>query len=137
MKLGLNFHIRVFRWTSGRLLGQFGQGRILLLTTIGRKTGQPRTVPLMYIEDDRGNPVIAASFGGSPEPPIWFHNLTANPEVTVETRGRTQKSRARIAPPEERAKLWAKLVSMEKRFLGYEEKTRGKREIPMIVLEPI
>lgn len=136
-KLFLKFHIRLFRWSNGKLLSQFGGSRILLLTTVGRKTGEARTVPLMYIEDDRGNPVVTASNGGNPQPPAWFHNLSANPDVTIELPGRTQKLRARVATPDERGKLWTKLVSVEKRFLDYEAKTRGKREIPMVVLEPI
>jgi deazaflavin-dependent oxidoreductase (nitroreductase family) len=137
MQMVLGLHIRIFRWSNGKVLGQLGRGRILLLTTVGRKTGQARTVPLMYIEDDHGNPAVAASYGGSPVPPAWFHNLSANPEVTVELRGRTQKSRARIAAPEERATLWTKLATVEKRFHGYEAKTKGIREIPMVVFDPI
>ncbi|MGL1539776.1 nitroreductase/quinone reductase family protein, partial [Vibrio parahaemolyticus] len=79
-------HVALFRMTGGRFGGKFpGGAPVLLLTVKGRKTGKPRTSPLLYLEDGE-TIVVVASKGGAPEDPLWFKNLLANPEVEVEMR---------------------------------------------------
>ncbi len=126
------FHVRLYRLTGGRFVGRVGKAPILLLTTIGRRSGEPRTAPLLYLKDgDRL--AIVASFGGQPKHPIWYLNLTANPEVHVQVGREQFKATARTAGVEERARLWPRLVEMYPGYAGYQEKT--DREIPIVLLE--
>lgn len=136
LKLFTATHIGLFRSTNGKLGSKLAGMPVLLLTTTGNKSGQPRTVPLTYIEDEDGNPVITASAGGAPKHPAWFQNLSANPKVTVELPGRKLQRRAEVAPPEVRSRLWEKLTSKYKGYEGYAKKTKGIREIPMVILKP-
>lgn len=127
-------HIKIFRATHGRLWNSWGKFHFLLLTTTGRKTGQPRTVPLAYITDEKNNPIIIASAGGSPTHPAWYTNLEANSVVTVELPGKTFKGLAKVAPPELRETLWARLIAEIPLYAGYQKKT--SRVIPMVILQP-
>ena len=106
---------------------------VLLLNSVGRKSGQKRTTPLLYLRDGEEY-VIVASKGGSPKHPAWYHNLKANPRTTIEVGNRKVPVRAGEANPEERARLWPKLVEMYPSFESYQRKT--EREIPIIILEP-
>jgi deazaflavin-dependent oxidoreductase (nitroreductase family) len=133
-KLFMQTHVGLYRLTGGALGGKMGNGRIVLLTTKGRKTGKERTVPVMFIEDESGNPVVAASYAGMPQNPAWFENLKATPEVTYQIGGKITRARAEIAPPELRDALWKKLTAQYKNFLAYEKKTT--RVIPMVTLKP-
>jgi proline iminopeptidase len=126
-------HVGLFRMTGGKL-GTWG-GTLLLLTTTGRKSGQRRTIPLRFIRDDEGNPVITASMGGAPQHPLWFENLRANPEVTFQIGAHEVRARAEIASPEVRSRLWEKLIAVAPGFIGYQKKTT--RVIPMVILKAI
>jgi deazaflavin-dependent oxidoreductase (nitroreductase family) len=126
-------HIGLFRASRGRLGAHLAGMDVLLLTTTGNKSGKERTVPLTYIKDESGNPVITASAGGAPQDPAWFRNLKAHPEVKLELPGRTVKARAEVASPEARKKLWAELTAKYEGYLRYAEKT--SREIPMVILK--
>lgn len=127
-------HSSVYRATGGRFGGRAFGAPVLLLNTTGRKTGQKRTSPLLYLRD--GNDyVIVASKGGMPTHPAWYFNLEANPETTVEVDGREVRVRAETANPEERARLWPKLVQMYGSYESYQTKT--DREIPVVKLHPI
>lgn len=128
----VGLHVRLYRWTGGRIGGSMADGQLLLLTTTGRKTGKTRTVPLMYIEDDGGDPVIAASFAGAPQNPAWFNNIQKNPDVRFQIRDREVAAKAEILPPEKRDELWKKLTARYPRFGEYEKKTT--RVIPMVAL---
>ena len=109
------------------------QGRpVVLLTTTGAKSGQPRTAPLVYSLDG-DTIVIMASKGGAPENPSWYANLVANPEVTVEAAGATYQARAVPVMGEERRRLWDAHVAQNPGFAEYA--TRTTREIPVIRLE--
>jgi len=122
-------HVRFYKAMGGRFAGS----RLLLLTTTGRKSGRPRTTPLMRIEDG-DNYVVAGSVGGAPSHPGWYYNLMDNPRVMVQV-GRTVENRtARIADGEERHRLWARFIEAEGRFADYEKRT--DRIIPVVVLEP-
>jgi deazaflavin-dependent oxidoreductase (nitroreductase family) len=127
-------HRSIYRLSGGRILGGFGGMPVLELTTTGAKSGKQRTtmltVPLRY----HGNRVVVASKGGSPESPAWYHNLVANPQVTVTEKGKSTDLRARVLTADERQELWPKIVAAYKGYGGYQEKT--SRTIPVVVLEP-
>jgi F420H(2)-dependent quinone reductase len=123
----------VYRATGGRLGSKFMGGEdLLLLTTRGRKSGLPRTAPLIYLPDgDRL--VVVASKGGWPEHPLWYDNLVAEPEVEVQVGGSTERRKARTAEGDERARLWASLVALYPPYEEYQSVTA--RQIPVVVLE--
>jgi F420H(2)-dependent quinone reductase len=127
-------HVLTYRLTGG-LVGHRipGVPQVLLLDHVGAKSGRKRTTPLSYLEDGE-DVVIVASKGGSPRHPAWFHNLRANPETTVQVGSRRLPVTARVATPEERARLWPKVVDLYGGYQGYQDRT--EREIPLVVLEP-
>ena len=131
----------VYRWTGGLLGSTWRVGSafpwgipVLLLTTIGRKSGQPRTLPLIFIEEG-DHIIIVASKGGLPSEPLWYKNLVANPECDVQIKRRKMKAKARTASPEEREALWPKLVAHYPDFASYA--TWTDRILPVVILEPI
>jgi len=127
-------HSFVYRATNGRVGGRIAGGPVLLLTTIGRKSGKERTVPLLYLRDGE-DMVVVGSNGGTATSPAWWLNLTANPEATVEVGGRKVRVRAEEAGSEEKERLWPKLVEM---YGGYEDyRRRTDREIPVVFLHPV
>ena len=106
---------------------------VLLLTTTGAKSGEPRTVPLLYLEQDDGLAVMGTRFG-STRHPGWYHNLRASPEAIVEINGKSDTYVAREAEEAERAEIWERAVRM---YSGYERyKGRAGRKIPIMVLTP-
>jgi deazaflavin-dependent oxidoreductase (nitroreductase family) len=122
----------VYRASGGRRGGRMPGGQpVLLLTTIGRKTGQPQTAPLLYLEDGDGY-VVVASKGGMPHHPLWFKNLEANPNVEVEVGSRKLAMTARRATADEKAALWPKLVAMYPSYADYQART--PRDIPVVLL---
>jgi deazaflavin-dependent oxidoreductase (nitroreductase family) len=126
-------HRLVLKVTGGRL-GWRGAGMpVLQLTTIGRKTGEPRTVMLTAPIHDEDSLVVVGSRGGTDVHPAWVHNVRANPEVTVAMRGSTRAMRARVLGPEERAEVWPRVVEASPQYGEYQRKT--DREIPLVVLE--
>jgi len=113
--------------------GTFQKIPVALLTTTGRKSGQPRVSPLYYLRDgDRV--VVAASRGGSDKNPMWYLNLTANPNVQVQIKKEVLDLRARDATDEERATYWPQLVAMYPSYDDYQSWT--DRQIPLVVCEP-
>ena len=106
---------------------------ILLLTTKGRRSGRPRTVPLPYFRLD-GRTVLVASFGGHSEHPAWFTNLLEQPEVRVQLGSRRWTARARVPEAEERAALWSQLTRAFPRYATYQVRTT--RLIPLVIVEP-
>ncbi len=127
-------HNRVYRLSGGRLGGRIFKSPVLLLTTTGRKSGQPRTVPLLYLADG-DTFVIVASYGGSVAHPVWFLNLRAHPEVDVEVKGTRRHMRAGVATAAERRRLWPRLVQMYASYESYQERT--ERKIPVVILRPV
>lgn len=127
-------HASLFRATDGGVGGRLVGCPVLLLNTAGRKTGLRRTTPLLYLRDgDRY--VTVASNGGTREHPAWWLNLEIHPEATVEVGGRKVRVRAQEAGPEERARLWPRLVGMYSSYEDYQRRT--DREIPVVVLHPV
>jgi deazaflavin-dependent oxidoreductase (nitroreductase family) len=131
-KLVTKFQVAVFRRTNGKYLSSIRGMPILLLTTIGRKTGQLRTTPLMYIRDGEKY-IITASNNGRDKHPAWFYNLQASPQVEIDVPGKHLKVTGELATSAEKERLWPILVAQAPFFDGYRKKT--SREIPMIVLE--
>jgi len=131
MKFALTMHCRLYRVSNGRFGGKVRGAPVLLLTTTGRKTGQPRTWPVAYLADG-ADLIIIASAGGQPRHPAWYLNLRATPQVTVQVGARTQPMVARVTAGDERAQLWARVVRAYPAFAGYERKTT--RQIPVVVL---
>ena len=126
-------HIAVYQWTGGKLGSRLLWFPAALLTTEGRKTGQPRTTPTLYLRDgDRV--VLPASFGGRDENPLWYRNLKANPQVHVQIRDEHLDMTARDATDEERKRYWPKLVRMYPPYRNYRE--AADRVIPLVVCEP-
>jgi deazaflavin-dependent oxidoreductase (nitroreductase family) len=123
-------HVRVYRETKGERGYRWRGTTILLLTTQGRKTGEPRTTPLIHRTDgDRW--VVVASKGGAPEHPGWYENLLANPEATIQVEAEEIPVRASTATGEERGRLWSEMTEVWPAYDDYQAKT--DREIPVVV----
>ena len=105
----------------------------LLLQHVGARSGTKRIDPLLYFEDGP-NLIIIASKGGYPKHPSWFHNLKANPDTIVQVGSERRPVRARVASPEERARLWPMVVKPYPHYATYQART--DREIPVVILEP-
>lgn len=128
-------HVRRYRETGGKVGHIWREGStILLLTTIGRTTGEKRTVPLIYAKDD-DRYVIIASKGGAPDNPGWFLNLEKTPEVELQVEAEVFRARMRVATGDERARMWAKATAVWPPYDDYAKKTQ--REIPVVVLERV
>jgi deazaflavin-dependent oxidoreductase (nitroreductase family) len=128
-------HISVYRATSGKLGGGIAGGKVLLLTTVGNKSGQPRTVPLVYFTEE-GRTYIVASAGGAPTHPAWYKNLSAKPEVTVQIGPKVFKANAVTVGPEERTRVFDQVKRQMKQFAGYEQKATN-RQIPIVRLDEV
>jgi deazaflavin-dependent oxidoreductase (nitroreductase family) len=124
-------HVRVYRETAGERGYHWRGTTILLLTTEGRSSGEPRTTPLIHRTDGE-RWVVVASKGGAPEHPSWYENLLADPEATIEVKGDEIPVRASTAEGEERARLWSLMTEVWPAYDEYQAKT--EREIPIVVL---
>jgi F420H(2)-dependent quinone reductase len=126
-------NVPVYRLSGGRLFGKVGKAPILLLTTTGRRSGQPRTTPVVYLADG-SDVILIDTNAGNERLPAWSHNLKANPEAEVEVGRRRHPVRARQAEGEERAELWRAHNVQYAGFDDYDEKLR--RQPSVWVLEP-
>ncbi len=120
-------------WDSTPLGGP-GVLPTLLLKTTGRKSGQPRSLPLIYGEAG-DSWVVIASKGGMPNHPIWYLNLEAKPECDLKVGAKAVSARARVAEGKEREQLWAKMVEIYPPYTEYQD--RADRTIPVVVLDPV
>ena len=123
-----------FRANEGKVGGPFEGANVLLLHTHGAKTGQERVNPLAYLPVGH-DVAVFASKGGADTNPDWFHNLKANPVVTIELGTDTVEARARVAGGEEREQIWAQQKQVMPGFAAYEKKTN--RQIPVVILERV
>jgi deazaflavin-dependent oxidoreductase (nitroreductase family) len=129
-------HRVALKLSFGRVGWQALKMPVIELTTTGRKTGRPRSVMLTSPLQEGTTIVVVASRGGDDAHPAWFLNLRDNPDVEVVLQGKPkQHMRARIASPEERARLWPRVTADHKNYAGYQTKT--EREIPLVLLEPV
>lgn len=124
---------RLYRWTKGRFaLAQFA-APTLFLTTIGRKTGEPRTTPVLYLRDG-GNLIVVEANWGQQRRPAWSINLLANPHAAIQIAGRKQEVQARLATQDEKTRLWPELLTVWPAWQAYEDQ-RG-RDTRVYVLTP-
>ncbi len=133
IKLYLTDPAAAHLWDA-RPVGLDGPVTTLLLTTIGRKSGEPRNVPLLYV-DNGDNYLIIGSKGGNVDHPVWFLNLMANPECEIRVGAPPVKARARVLEGDERAAAWKKITDRHHVYAKYQ--ARAEREIPVVALEPI
>ena len=127
--------IEEFRANDGKVGGNFEGSPMVLLTTTGAKSGNQHTTPLVYLQegDAPGSPVyVFASMGGAPTHPAWYHNIVANPKVTVELPGDRFEARAVVIAGDARERIWTEQKSRMPNFAEYEQKTT--RTIPVIEL---
>jgi F420H(2)-dependent quinone reductase len=124
-------NIIIYRWSRGRFGASMEDLPVLILHTVGRKSGKPRQSPLLYLQDGEDY-VIVGSRGGSDAPPAWWLNLQATPEATVEIKGSRRPVSARDATSEEKAGYWPRLTAGYPFYDDYQART--DREIPVIVL---
>lgn len=131
-KLITRANVWLLRLSGGHLGNSFLGRPVLLMTTIGRQSGKPRTQPLFYVEaGDRI--LLVASNGGSAEDPLWVRNIRANPAVSISRKGVVQAMRAHIADAEEKAVLWPQMTAA---FPYWQEiSDRSQREFPVVVLQ--
>ena len=122
-----------FRANGGKVGGPFEGAPLLLLHTIGAKTGQARVNPMMY-QADGNNYVVFASKAGAPTNPDWYHNLVANPRASIEVGDKSLDVVAHVAEDETRERLWSTQKERYPGFADYEAKT--DRQIPVVLLEP-
>ena len=128
-------HVDRYRETDGEEGHDWLKGTsILLLTTIGRKSGEKRTTPLIYGREGDAY-LVVASKGGAAEPPAWYVNLEQNPEVEIQVKADRMTARARTATDEEKPDLWRKMAAEWPDYDEYQKKT--DRPIPVVVLEPV
>lgn len=128
-------HVRRYRETGGEVGHVWKRGsKILLLTTTGRKSGEPTTVPLIY-EQDGDRYVVVASKGGAPSHPGWYENLAKDPKVEVQVKDEVFPARARTAEGEERERLWRLAAQQWPDYDVYARRT--DRRIPVVVLERV
>jgi F420H(2)-dependent quinone reductase len=125
-------HRRIYRLTGGKVGGRLGKLPVLLLTTTGRKSGRPRTQPLVYTQAGDGYAVIASK-GGAAQHPLWYLNLREDPSALVTVGREMREVRARDAEGGERERLWRTLADLYPGYERYAEKT--SRRIPVVVLE--
>ena len=126
--------IEEFRANGGKVGGNFEGAPLLLLHTVGAKTGQPRVNPMMYRQVPGGYAVFASK-GGAPTNPDWYHNLLAHPRVTAEIGTETVDVLARVAEGEERERIWTAHKAAYPGFADYQRNTT--RQIPVVILEPV
>ena len=124
-------HTRAYRATGGILGGKLAGLPMLLLTSTGRKSGELRTTPLPYLEDD-GRWVVVCSNNGGPRDPMWWVNLQKDPRAEIQVMRERIPVTARLASPEERTRLWPCLVAFNSPFAKYEKMTT--RQIPVVIL---
>ncbi|GCF08458.1 nitroreductase family deazaflavin-dependent oxidoreductase [Dictyobacter arantiisoli] len=127
-------HVGLYRRTGGAIGGRMGGRNLLILTTIGRKSGQERHTPLLYIQDGEQY-VLVASNGGAPSDPQWFRNIEAHPEARIQVGKQIIVVTAHKANPEERSRIWPIITGHFQNFADYQARTT--REIPVVLLTPV
>jgi F420H(2)-dependent quinone reductase len=123
----------VYRLSNGKLGGTFQSSPVALLTTTGRKSGEPRVSPLLYLREG-GRVILVASQGGRDTNPMWYLNLKANPKVSVQIKGEVLQLQARDANAQERDEYWTKLTAMYPTLDDYQSWT--DRVIPIVICDP-
>ena len=133
IELFWRWHPRIYRATGGRVLGQLAGLPVLLLETVGRRSGERRETALTYLPDAEDRFVVIASVLGEPRHPAWYLNLVADPNVAITVGRHRFAVVARDAEGEERERIWDALVARSPDYATY--RTRTDRRIPVVVLE--
>ncbi len=131
IKLFGKAHGALYRMTGSLVFANLGQVPTLLLTAVGRKSGKPRTVPLLYVETDDGYAIVA-SFGGAPQHPAWYLNLQETPQARVQIEDRVIPVTASTASAQEKARLWPRFTEVYADYDDYQKVT--ERDIPVVLL---
>jgi deazaflavin-dependent oxidoreductase (nitroreductase family) len=131
-KLLTALQVTLYRLSAGSVAGTFAGVPVLLLTTVGNKTGKRRTKPLLYMMDGEQF-VLVASHGGAPTHPGWWRNLLYNPRAEIQVGSKRLQVEAREAAAEERQRLWPRLVALYPGFENYQQHTT--RAIPVVILQ--
>ena len=134
MRVGGAVQGALYRWSGGRVAGTLAGMPLVLVTTVGRKSGRPRTWPLSYFPDG-DDLVVVASAGGHPQHPAWYLNLRANPRVTVQRGAEVRPMIAETTSGADRGRLWARIMSEQPVFAEYQRRT--SRQIPVVRLRPV
>ncbi len=124
-------HLFLYRVTGGLVGNRIAGMPVILLTTVGVRSGKPRTIPITYIMDG-GDYILTASNGGSNKNPSWFLNLQKNPDVVIRVRHKKLNAVATQVDRTSKARLWAQLISLSPFYSNYQART--SREIPMVRL---
>ena len=133
LKAFTRLNVWVYELSGGRLMNKLAGDEICLVSMTGAKSGKKRTIPLMYVP--HGDKVIlVASLGGAPKNPVWYHNLVAHPDITVNEGGKRRELRARRVDAEEKARLWPICVEHYAPYETYQQRTT--RDIPVFICEP-
>lgn len=128
-------HRGVLELTGARVGGDLAGMPVVVLTTTGRRSGEPRKTVLTSPLQEGDRVVLVASYGGDDRHPQWYRNLEVDPDVEMSMRGRgRQKMRARVATAEEKARLWPQVTAAYRGYAGYQQRT--DRDIPIVILEP-
>lgn len=131
------FNVFLYKLTGGRILGKFMGRPVMLVTMKGAKTGQDRTIPLMYVplkEKLEEGVIVVGSQGGAPKSPVWVKNIQKSPEVVVQLGSKKVKLRARQVDDAEKARLWPICVKHYREYADYQART--DRNIPVFACEP-
>ena len=132
-RLTAAIHVGLYRLTGGKIGGSMRGFKVLLLTTIGRKSGKMHTVPLAFFEQPGGF-LIVGSNGGLPARPGWYHNLKSKPQATIQIAGKVFPATAEIQTGDAHARAWQQVITASPLYAGYEKKTG--RPIPVVFLRP-
>jgi deazaflavin-dependent oxidoreductase (nitroreductase family) len=133
LRLGGKLNVPLYRISGGRVGNKIGRAPVLLLTTTGRRSGQQRTAPVLYLADGERLIVIGSNAGNVREP-AWSLNMKANPDAEVEIGRVRRRVRARVAEGDERAELWRRMNEQYEGFDDYDART--SRDIAVFVLDP-
>jgi F420H(2)-dependent quinone reductase len=133
LRISGKLNVPLYRLSGGRVGGKVGRAPVLLLTSTGRRSGQQRTAPVLYLKDGE-RLVVIGSNAGNKKAPAWSLNLKSNPDAEVEVGRKHSLVRARVTEGEERAELWRKMNEQYAGFDAYDANT--SRDIAVFVLEP-
>lgn len=134
IKLLMAMNVTLFRLSGGRLGSKMGKQSVLLLHTVGRKSGKSYTTPLAYFRDGEDYLVVASNWGKNKNPD-WFQNLMRQPRTTIQVKDQTLPVEAHQAEGKDYEKLWELVGSQNQQYLRYQEQT--PRQIPIVILTPI
>ncbi|MGW7275788.1 nitroreductase family deazaflavin-dependent oxidoreductase [Streptomyces sp. NPDC054864] len=127
-------HVERYVATDGEEGHDWQNTTVLILTTVGRKSGEQRSTPLIY-QPYGDDVLVVASNGGADQPPLWYRNIEANPEVQVQVKSDRYTARARTATPDEKPDMWRIMAATWPAYDDYQRKT--DRQIPVVVLERV